>query len=145
QEVQRQRAVEVRDVRVAPGVDDHQRDDHGDLGRDQPATPPGLGVRGVGDLLRRAVKDRCAHQRSLASTSSRSCLAAMTRSSTTEVRISAPTTACCQKSEMPRIGSARLMVISRKPPIAAPQTVPLPPKIATPPITAAATACSSKP
>ena len=29
--------------------------------------------------------------------------------------------------------------------MAAPQTVPLPPKIATPPITAAATACSSKP
>ena len=37
------------------------------------------------------------------------------------------------------------MVTSRNAPIAAPQTVPLPPKIATPPITAAPTACSSMP
>ena len=57
--------------------------------------------------------------------------------------ISAPTTARCQKSGMPRIGSARLIVMSSKAPIAAPQTVPLPPKIATPPMTAAPTAWSS--
>ena len=37
------------------------------------------------------------------------------------------------------------MVTSSTAPIAAPQTVPLPPKIATPPITTAATACSSMP
>ena len=36
------------------------------------------------------------------------------------------------------------MVTSRTAPIAAPQTVPLPPKIATPPITAAPTAWSSR-
>ena len=59
--------------------------------------------------------------------------------------ISAPTTARCQKSGMPRIGRARLIVTSRTAPIAAPQTVPLPPKIATPPMTTAATACSSMP
>ena len=55
-----------------------------------------------------------------------------------------PTTAPCQKSLMPRIGSARLMVTSRNAPMAAPQTLPLPPKIATPPITTAATAWSSR-
>ena len=37
------------------------------------------------------------------------------------------------------------MVSSSTAPIAAPQTVPLPPKIATPPITAAPTASSSSP
>ena len=74
---------------------------------------------------------------SLASMSLRAWRAARTRSSTIAPRISAPTTACCQKSGMPRIGSARLMVTSRKAPSAAPHTVPLPPKIATPPMTAA--------
>ena len=44
---------------------------------------------------------------------------------------------------MPRTGSALLIVTSRVAPIAAPQTVPLPPKMATPPMTAAPTACSS--
>src|SRR6188768_4203719 len=67
-----------------------------------------------------------------------------TRSRTIDPMISAPTTAPCQKSLMPRIGSARLMVTRRKAPSAAPHTVPLPPKIATPPITTAATACSSR-
>ena len=43
------------------------------------------------------------------------------------------------------MGSARLMVTRRIAPIAAPQTVPLPPKIATPPMTTAATAWSSMP
>ena len=37
------------------------------------------------------------------------------------------------------------MVTRRTAPRAAPQTVPLPPKIATPPTTTAATACSSMP
>ena len=37
------------------------------------------------------------------------------------------------------------MVTRRTAPIAAPHTVPLPPKIATPPMTTAATACSSMP
>ena len=41
-------------------------------------------------------------------------------------------------------GRARLMVNSRKAPNAAPQSVPLPPKMATPPITAAPTALAQE-
>ena len=82
---------------------------------------------------------------SRASTRRRARRVASTRSSTIEPRIRAPTRACCQKSGMPTVGSARLMVTSSTAPIAAPHTVPLPPKIATPPITTAATAWSSMP
>ena len=73
------------------------------------------------------------------------CRSARTRSSTIAPMMSTPTTARCQKSSMPRIGSARLIVSSRNAPMAAPQTVPTPPEIATPPITAAPIACSSHP
>ena len=60
-------------------------------------------------------------------------------------RSSAPWMACSQKGSICRITSAERIVASSSAPSAAPQTVPEPPKMATPPTTTADTAASSMP
>src|SRR5690606_12438308 len=122
--------------------DQHEQADDRELAVDEDAPPqrlvvvpdhpdPGGGGRG--------------HDSSLASMSCRLCRTASSRSSTIAPMMSTPTTARCQKSGMPRMGRARLMVISSIAPMAAPHTEPTPPVIAMPPMTAAPTASSSQP
>ena len=51
--------------------------------------------------------------------------------------------ASCQNAGMPSTYSAELIVVSSRAPRAAPTTLPLPPKMATPPTTTAETTVSS--